>query len=58
MFYDVSVLEVYANDRFALSTRVYPVCTGPSSLSITADVDEGLNSDQAAILTNVGVWER
>lgn len=58
MFYDVSVLEVYANDRFALSTRVYLVCTGPSSLSISTDADEGLNSDQVAILTNVAIWER
>ena len=37
IFFDVSAMEVYANDRFAISTRVYPSSIGPMALSISAD---------------------
>ncbi|KAK9893407.1 glycoside hydrolase family 32 protein [Cystobasidium minutum MCA 4210] len=60
MSFDVSVLEIYANDRFALSTRVYPSSSGPASLCICAETEEGCSGagSEIAMLSSVGLWER
>jgi len=38
MLYDHGILEVFANDRFALSTRLYG---GPCTLEAVSDGDVG-----------------
>lgn len=60
LFFDVSVIELYANDRFALTTRVYPASSGPASLSLVAEVEEGMMEGANAVckLSNVALWER
>lgn len=61
LFLDVSVIELYANDRFALSTRIYPAGSGPASVSLIADTSEGMSGsslDAVTRLSNVALWER
>jgi beta-fructofuranosidase len=50
IFVDVSVVEVFVNDRFALSSRIYP-CEGKTSSDGISLVSSG-----AATFENVQVW--
>ncbi|KAJ3542581.1 hypothetical protein NM208_g4019 [Fusarium decemcellulare] len=51
VFYDKDVLEVFANDRFALSTMVYAGPTPALSVSLFAEGLEG-----TAIFEEVNIW--
>lgn len=61
LFFDMSVIELYANDRFALTTRVYPASCGPASLSIVAEMEEGSSAGgpvSLSRLSSLALWER
>ena len=54
IFFDVSVIELYANERFALSTRVYPSDPADSKLEIRAS-GSGTSS---VCLRAATLWQR
>ena len=59
IFFDVSAIEVYANDRFAVSSRVYPSSIGPMSLSISASAGQKSGNGEAiARIVHSAVWQR
>ncbi|OZJ04148.1 hypothetical protein BZG36_03124 [Bifiguratus adelaidae] len=59
LFFDNSVLEVYANDRFALSTRIY--ATGESSvISVSATAKAHMREHQdpvIALFVDTTIWD-
>lgn len=62
IFFDVSVIEIYANDRFALSTRVYPSYadqheTGSMTLQAMAG-HKAEAPEPIAILLDCMLWQR
>lgn len=67
IFLDGEVLEVFANDRFALSTRIYPPSEGCEGISLDWKGDhtlrladhtrEGAFWDNNAKLKSVYIWE-
>jgi len=52
LFVDKGVIEVFANDRFALATRVYTTDQDATCMSLFAEGGEG-----AALFEKVEVWE-
>lgn len=58
VFCDNSVVEVFANDRLALATRIYPDEAGAVGLSLFADaLDEAHEGSDIALFTKLDVWE-
>lgn len=53
IFVDVSVVEVFVNDRFALSARIYP-CEGKTGSDGISLITTGATT--AAVFENVQVW--
>lgn len=57
IFFDVSAIEVYANDRFAMSSRVYPASIGPMAVSISAAAASRSSGPIGRIIQSA-VWQR
>lgn len=51
IFVDNSVIEVYANDRFAMSARVYPTCKDATSMSL--QVPDGVTIESLDIYYDI-----
>lgn len=62
IFFDVSVIEIYANDSFALSTRVYPSYADQhdaNSIGIEAKGEcERKTTEDVAVLSSCLLWQR
>ncbi|OZJ06022.1 hypothetical protein BZG36_01108 [Bifiguratus adelaidae] len=54
IFVDNSIVEVFANDRFALTTRVYPSQLNSTGISLFAEGDIG---DVANVVKTMDIWQ-
>ena len=55
-FVDANVVEIYANDRFALATMVYPSTHPAEALWVGAFSEGDVASTSSAVFEDISIW--